>query len=81
MQFEWSIPSQGYVRRGHVESLREGREAAAQWMREHGSSAFVAEKETEFARVEHAWWNQAEGVFVQADHEGAEPVTVVQIPV
>lgn len=81
MASEWVIPTQGYVMRGHVESLREGRDAAAQWMRTHGSSNFEAEKSTELAPVEHAWWSEPLGVFVQPDHESAEPVTVVLIPV
>jgi hypothetical protein len=46
-----------------------------------GRSLFEAEQQTEFAPVMHAWWNEAEQVFVQSDHENAEPVTVVNIPV
>ena len=81
MESKWSIPSQGFVMREHVTSLREGRDAAAQWMREHGASNFDAEKETERADVVHAWWSEKDGAFVSSDYEGAEPVTVVNIPV
>jgi len=81
MPSEWSIARQGYVMRGHVESLREARDAAAQWMRENGFTRFEAEKESETANVQLAWWDEANEMFTQADHEGAEPVTVVNIPV
>lgn len=81
MESKWSIPSQGFVMRGHVDSLREARDAAAQWMREQGRSNFEAEQATEQAPVQQSWWNDELKSFVQPDHEGAEPVTVVNIPV
>jgi hypothetical protein len=81
MLSNFSILGQGYVIRGHDESLRGARAAAAQWMREQGRSNFEAEQATEQAPVQQSWWNDELKAFVQPDHEGAEPVTVVNIPV
>lgn len=81
MASEWVIPGQGFVMRGHVESLREARDAAAQWMRENGFSRFEAESETELANVQLAWWDEDAQMFAQPDHSTTEAVTVVNIPV
>lgn len=72
------IENQGMVLPGHRDTPRAAREETEQLLLAAGTLPFYAAKYTEAAPVELAW--MAGGDFVQEDHEGAEPVTVVLVP-
>lgn len=75
-----TIPGHGYIVAGHDVSRAAALAQVRARLIQGGMSEFDAEGMTDNPRlVVQAWWIDEYG-FVQEHHEGAEPVTVVNIP-
>ncbi|MES2211465.1 MAG: hypothetical protein V4515_14975 [Chloroflexota bacterium] len=73
------IPGHGLMLDGHSETPTHARDTAAAYLVEKGADAWDAD--TSSARVARAWWGGDEVGFVQAEFDGAQPVTVVHVHV
>lgn len=75
----WLLEGQGLVLPGHVATPTQARATAHAWLLDGGADPWDAEARTEAAPVNRAWWAGEDPGFVQEHHDGAQPVTVVQL--
>lgn len=78
MVSERFIQQHGYLVDGHEIGLRDARVMAYTYLTDHGVSPFEADKLTDQAGVDHAWWLDEAG-FVGEAHPDGTPVTIVHI--
>lgn len=73
------VDGHGLMLPGDVPSHAAARDAAREWLLQHGMDGFDAESAVTTAEVRRAWWGGAAVGFVGQDHPDAQLVVVVHL--